>query len=259
MKIYNTGVTLVVDELQGQGEKFIPQSQCAFEIVNSVLEVIDYSKEATVTYRAFLSSVVDEFDVAVGNEAAIVAYLVPIVGGIPSGGGGGGDLLSTNNLSDVANAGTSLGNLGGEPAFTKNTAFNKNFGTTAGTVLEGDTAVGGGYIQTATLTTASQFTLLLSKAITNDSVQTFVTRITAIKTSTGDVWAHEFRGAIKQFGGVTSIVDTVTDEMIAEDVAASGWSAALEEGTGVLDIKVTSGDVLEIKWKSETVFSEVLI
>ena len=57
---------------------------------------------------------------------------------------GGGDLLSTNNLSDVANAVTSLSNLSGEPAFSKNTAFNKNFGTAAGTVLEGNTVLGGG-------------------------------------------------------------------------------------------------------------------
>jgi len=53
--------------------------------------------------------------------------------------GGSGDLLSTNNLSDVTNAVTSLGNLGGEPAFAKNTGFNKDFGTIAGTVLEGNT------------------------------------------------------------------------------------------------------------------------
>lgn len=49
-----------------------------------------------------------------------------------------GDLISTNNLSDVDNAVTSLSNLGGEPSFAKNTAFNKDFGTTAGSVLEGD-------------------------------------------------------------------------------------------------------------------------
>ena len=54
---------------------------------------------------------------------------------------GGGDLLSANNLSDVADAATSLSNLSGEPAFSKNTAFNKDFGTAAGTVLEGDTVI----------------------------------------------------------------------------------------------------------------------
>ncbi len=115
------------------------------------------------------------------------------------------------------------------------------------------------YIQEATLTTAAQTTLPSSKSITNNSVQSFVTRITAIKTSTGDVWCHEFRGAIKQIASVTSIVDTVTDELIAEDAATSGWSAVLEAGVGVLDIKVTSGDALEIKWKAETIFNEVLI
>jgi len=57
---------------------------------------------------------------------------------VNAGGSGGGDLLASNNLSDVANAATSLGNLNGEPFFAKNTAFNKDFGTISGTVLEGD-------------------------------------------------------------------------------------------------------------------------
>ena len=69
------------------------------------------------------------------------------------GGGVSGDLLSTNNLSDVANAVTSLSNLGGEPAFSKNTAFNKDFGTTAGTVLEGDTVLGGSLRNVSATTT----------------------------------------------------------------------------------------------------------
>src|SRR5690606_28413275 len=30
------------------------------------------------------------------------------------------------------------GNIGAEPSFSKNTAFNKNFGTTAGTVAQGN-------------------------------------------------------------------------------------------------------------------------
>jgi len=52
---------------------------------------------------------------------------------------GTGDLVSTNNLSDVTNPVTSLSNLGGQPLITQNTAFNKDFGTTVGTVLEGNT------------------------------------------------------------------------------------------------------------------------
>ena len=49
-----------------------------------------------------------------------------------------GDLFAANNLSDIENAVTALSNLGGEPAFAKGTAFNKNFGTVAGTVAEGN-------------------------------------------------------------------------------------------------------------------------
>ena len=52
---------------------------------------------------------------------------------------GVGDLLAINNLSDVTDSITALSNLGGEPIFSKNTAFNKDFGTIAGTVLEGNT------------------------------------------------------------------------------------------------------------------------
>lgn len=41
--------------------------------------------------------------------------------------GSGGDLVAANNLSDVANAATSLGNLGGIGAATSNTLTNKTF------------------------------------------------------------------------------------------------------------------------------------
>ena len=46
------------------------------------------------------------------------------------------DATHTHGISDVTNLQTELNSK--EPAFTKNTAFNKNFGTTAGTVAEGD-------------------------------------------------------------------------------------------------------------------------
>jgi len=46
-----------------------------------------------------------------------------LVGGTGGGGGGAGDLVSTNNLSDVDNAATSLSNLGGISETTANARF----------------------------------------------------------------------------------------------------------------------------------------
>ena len=71
----------------------------------------------------------------------------------------------------------------------------------------------------------------------------------------GDVWVHEFRGAIKQLGGVTTLVDTVTDELIAEDTGASGYSVSIEPGTGTIDIKVTGELNKTIYWKAISVFN----
>lgn len=132
------------------------------------------------------------------------------------------------------------------------------FQDASGTVAFLSDITGGGYIQTATTVNATPFLLTSSKAIANGTVQSFVTRVTAISTVLGNVWCHEFRGAIKQFGGATSIVDTVTDEMIAEDVATAAWGAAITAVPGSMSITVT-GAAVNIKWKAETVFSEILI
>ena len=117
-----------------------------------------------------------------------------------------------------------------------------------------------GYLQEERTTDATQLTLAGSKTVSNDSVESFVTRITAIQTggsasTIGDVWVHEFRGAIKQIGGVTTLVDTVTDELIAEDVGASAYSVVVEPGTGTIDIKVTGELNKTITWKAISVFN----
>ena len=51
----------------------------------------------------------------------------------------GKSLISDSEITRLASVtNQTLSGLGGEPAFSKNTAFNKNFGTTAGTVSEGN-------------------------------------------------------------------------------------------------------------------------
>lgn len=118
-----------------------------------------------------------------------------------------------------------------------------------------------GYIQTATTVNATPFELTSPKEIAFDSVQSFITRVTAISTVLGNVWCHEYRGAIKQISGVTSIVDTVTDELIAEDIATATWSTAITASSvPVSNLSITvTGAAINIKWKVETIFSEIVI
>lgn len=66
-----------------------------------------------------------------------------IGGSVGAGGGFSGTVPNTrkvNNKQLNADITLSAGDVGAEPAFTKNTAFNKDFGTTAGTVAAGDHA-----------------------------------------------------------------------------------------------------------------------
>jgi hypothetical protein len=122
-----------------------------------------------------------------------------------------------------------------------------------------------GFVQTGQTTDGVQLTLSSSKAVANNTVQSFVIRVSAIQSATagagtvGDVWVHEFRGAIKQIASITSVVDAVTDELIAEDTATAGFSVSVEAGTGVIDIKVTGELNKTIEWKAVGIFNEVVI
>ena len=124
----------------------------------------------------------------------------------------------------------------------------------------------GGYIQTGTTTNSTPLLLTGSFVIPNNSVQSFVTRITAIQSATtgagtvGDVWVHEFRGAVKNISGVPSTVDTPIDESLAEDVGAN-WLALVQADflSSEFHVTVWGQPSKTIKWKSETIFSEVLI
>ena len=131
-------------------------------------------------------------------------------------------------------------------------------------------ASGGSYTQTGQTTNGTQFTLPLSyplSTISGNQVISFIIRITAFQSAGtagtfGDVWVHELRGAIKKVGSLVFVVDTVTDESIAEDVGASGFSATADidvipyVGIGV---KVTGELNKTIEWKAVGIFNEIVI
>jgi len=194
--------------------------------------------------------------IGVGLNSSIGAGLdnVVIVSGVGITAKTAGTLY-TNQIS-LQPSGNTFDGLLVPPALSGDQTY--TFQDASGTVAFLSDITGGGYIQTATTVNATPFLLTSSKAIANGTVQSFVTRVTAISTVLGNVWCHEFRGAIKQFGGVTSIVDTVTDEMIAEDVATAAWGTAITAVPGSMSVTVT-GAAVNIKWKAETTFSEIVI
>ena len=164
--------------------------------------------------------------------------------------GGGGDLLSTNNLSDVANAVTSLSNLGGEPAFSKNTGFNKNLGTTAGTVLEGDknaaivlnTAKSTNATHTGDVTGSGALTVD-STAISNKASVTAASGMEVLVNDAGTLKkadADDFLGGTTNLGAtangtsLTVTSSTGTNATIPA-VTTSAWGAMTDEDKTKLD------------------------
>jgi len=121
------------------------------------------------------------------------------------------------------------------------------------------------HVQTGTTVGGVLLILLGAKALVVNSVLSFITRITAIQSATagagvvGDVFVHEYRGAIKRVGaGASVIVDTITDELLAEDIGTALYTVAIGGSVGgELSIKVTGEPNKTIQWKAETIFSEI--
>ena len=162
---------------------------------------------------------------------------------INAAGGGGGDLLSTNNLSDVTNAVTSLGNLGGEPAFAKNTGFNKDLGIVAGTVLEGDKNVAI-VLNTATVTNATHIGEVTgSGSLTVDptaiSNKASVTAVAGMEVLVNDAGTLKKADASDFLGGGTYFKTQII--MPSAPVAISA-SAANQAVAGLTYTIVTPGD-----------------
>jgi hypothetical protein len=179
---------------------------------------------------------------------------------ISTGGGGGGEV---NTASNIGLGEGIFATKVGVDLQLKSLIAGEN--TTITSTANEVTISNPGFVQTGQTTDGVQLTLSSSKAVANNTVQSFVIRVSAIQSATagagtvGDVWVHEFRGAIKQIASITSVVDAVTDELIAEDTATAGFSVSVEAGTGVIDIKVTGELNKTIEWKAVGIFNEVVI
>lgn len=99
-----------------------------------------------------------------------------------------------------------------------------------------------------------------SLVIAINSVQSFTLDVTGFDTTTGDVLHRELKGAIKNIGGTTTLVGSITTETIADDTAALSWvvTATANDTLGVdtLEVTVTGGANLT-KWKVVTKSNEL--
>lgn len=127
--------------------------------------------------------------------------------------------------------------------------------------LGSNSANSGPYIQEMTATNASAVGTDSNYALTNNTVTSFVTRITAVKLSTTEAWCAILKGGIKKLAnGTSSIVDTQVLEVFSYDTATADWSAAaLAHSSGVKFSLDSNGDASSIKWRLESVFNVVTL
>ncbi len=129
---------------------------------------------------------------------------------------------------------------------------------------EVSTGGGGGglvpFVQEQTVSNAGKVILSGSKPLTDNTVVSFVTRITAVKLSTGDSWCAILKGGSKKVSGANSDVDSEVLEAFSYDAAAINWTVTKQTGPTEIDFAVNSnGDASAIKWRLETIFNEVSI
>lgn len=116
------------------------------------------------------------------------------------------------------------------------------------------------YVQEETFSSAGKQILSNSRTLTDNTAVSFVARVTAVKLSTGDSWCAILKGGSKKVSGVSSIIDTETLEVFANDTAAAAWEVTSNPTATTIDFSVNSlGDASAIKWRFETIFNEVSI
>lgn len=117
--------------------------------------------------------------------------------------------------------------------------------------------VGVPHIQSGTTGDSTQYTLLDSLTIDSNTRISFDINIIAYNVANQDSWNRKYTGFIKNNGGVTSIVGSVTEEYIGEDINTSSWSVIIEANntSDAIDIKVTGQTSTTIVWKSKMIYN----
>jgi len=116
------------------------------------------------------------------------------------------------------------------------------------------------YVQEQAVTSAGSTAITGSRVLADNTTVSFISRVTAVKTSTGDSWCAVFKGGAKRVSGVSSDVDTATLEVFAYDSAASAWDVTFSSSGNQIGFSVNSnGDASQIRWRFETIFNEVSI
>lgn len=202
---------------------------------------VDESTNAAVVDKSYFETSADQVIVEdtgnklnAGNVEDALAEIVDKIGNLDTG------VTSVNGQTGAVTL--TAGDVGAEPAFTKNTAFNKDFGTTAGTVMQGnDTRVTTAVSDISTIKTdisgiktknTEQDTAIAGKAnLAGGNAFTGNQSVTGSVTTTGNVTVG---GNLTVNGTTTTVNSTtlaVTDKLIE---VAHGNTAKLTTPAGLV-------------------------
>jgi hypothetical protein len=171
---------------------------------------------------------------------------------------GSGILLLTGGNVDFSP--TTSVDVGGVARYKADPTLDGLWGTFGGREIPDisytDAAAG---ITSTVQTTGATQTDIDTLAVASDTTVIFTAYVVGTETATGDTLAMEVKGAIKNDGGTTSVVDSVVTDRIAEDAGASAWSVTVEadDAADQLEIKVTGEASHTIEWASKLYYNTV--
>ena len=113
--------------------------------------------------------------------------------------------------------------------------------------------------QSVQTTNAVARTMTGSLAVPSNGVIAFRAVIVGVESATGDVFAEEITGAIKNLADTTTIVDSINKISLAKDAGAATWvaTATADDANDELDITVTGEALHTINWTCNIYFTKI--